>query len=407
VNGRWQQPPQELRSAARNDAMRILTVCTSAQIFGAESITLKLLEGFKNSGHEQLALTSIWTDGAFSARLQEIDVAEVRLPFGAFSKRLSPQAAIWTTQFLLRLPQLWFGWRRAVREFRPECLIFTSSRLLLPILPFIGTVPSVLVEHTNLAPTRTRSIMFRMFAKRIDAFVAVSEFMAGHLRDIGAPATKIHLIRNGPISATDRLFLASTHARQGVGEAAGVRIGLAGQITPTKGYDTIVTAAGILREQRLDFQFVVFGRGPADYIEKLKTQIAAAGLTEQFSWNAYQKDKEHIYAAVDVFVVPSTFDDPLPTVAIEAGAHALPVVGTRAGGIPEIVTDAETGWIVDRGDAEQLADRLIWLIQNRDDSRRMGLAAQAKILRVFTQERMVSEFEALFRLLASARKGKS
>ena len=60
--------------------MRILTVCTSTNVFGAEIITLKMLEGFARAGHEQLAVTSTWTDGEFNRRLTKIAVPERRLP---------------------------------------------------------------------------------------------------------------------------------------------------------------------------------------------------------------------------------------------------------------------------------------------------------------------------------------
>ncbi|PYK74034.1 MAG: hypothetical protein DME42_05370 [Verrucomicrobia bacterium] len=86
--------------------MRILTVCTSTNVFGAEVVTLKMLDGFQRAGHEQLAITSIWTDGEFNRRLALLGVREVRLPFGAFSKRIAFRPLWWTLNTVVRLPWL-------------------------------------------------------------------------------------------------------------------------------------------------------------------------------------------------------------------------------------------------------------------------------------------------------------
>jgi hypothetical protein len=141
--------------------MRILIVCTSAQVFGVEVITLKLLEGLKIAGHELLAVTSTWTDGEFSRRLDVVGVPEMRLPFGFFSKRLTVQAVRWTAAFVSRMPMLWLKWLRTVRAFNPDVIVLTSTRQVLPILPLLGKTPAVLVEHANLHETPTRRAMPR------------------------------------------------------------------------------------------------------------------------------------------------------------------------------------------------------------------------------------------------------
>jgi glycosyltransferase involved in cell wall biosynthesis len=375
--------------------VRILTVCTSANVFGAEVITLKMLEGFRQAGHEQLAVTTIWTDGEFNRRLANLGIPELRLPFGTVSKVLAWRPMYHTANVLVRLPWFWHGWLRAVRDFQPEIILFTYTRHVMLLYPWLGRRPSYLIEYTGLEPSSFRRMEYGMLARKLTGFIAVSKHMFQHILRTGAPRDQIHVIRSAAFSESD-LLRAEAEAQNFASSGDCLRIGIIGQIDPYKGHDCLVEAARLLKQAGRMFAVYVFGTGSPDYISALKRKIAAAGLSDCFHWMGYQKEKTSIYRNIDVCVVPSCFGDPLPTVAMEAGAYGLPVVVSRAGGLPEIVEHGITGWIVDVNAPAQFADRLEWLMDNPDAAKAMGLAGRQKTFREFTQERMISEFEALF-----------
>src|SRR5437667_196053 len=131
--------------------MRILSVCSNYRVFGAETITLKMLEGFKQNGHEQLAVTSPHTDGEFSRRLVGLGIREEIIPFGAIVLQL--RYCKWTAYTLTRLPVLWWRWLQVLRAFRPDIVIFTGSRQCMLLYPWLGRQPSFLIEYTNLEPS--------------------------------------------------------------------------------------------------------------------------------------------------------------------------------------------------------------------------------------------------------------
>jgi hypothetical protein len=118
--------------------MRILTVCTSANVFGAEVITLKMLEGFKQAGMNNWLSPRIWTDGRVQSSLADVGVSEVRLPIGNFSKLLAWQPMWCTARTALRVPWLWAGWVRILRQFQPHLAIFTCWRQTLLVYPWLG-----------------------------------------------------------------------------------------------------------------------------------------------------------------------------------------------------------------------------------------------------------------------------
>lgn len=386
--------------------MRILTVCTSTKVFGAEVLTLKMLKGFKEAGHTQLAVTSTWTDGDFNSRLSLIGVEERRLPFGAWSKLLRLEPMRWTANTIIRLPRLWIGWSRVLREFRPDVVLFTSSRLTLPVYPWLNDKPSYLIEHSYLAPTPTRRRLYRLYGRKLTAFVAISKFMREHLISIGAPASKIAVILNGPFAKADVLRFRESPENSVNRKPRPTRVGIVGQISPNKGHHHLVEAMRILKEREKDVEVRVFGSGAGIYVTQLEERLAAYGLTSRWHWMGYESDASKIYSQLDICVMPSQHE-PFGMVAIEAGAFGLPVIATSQGGLIEIIDEGVTGFLINPDNADELANRIEYLIDHPQAAVDLGLQARDKVMREFTQERMVAEYEALFvaGLSKSARAG--
>lgn len=377
--------------------MRILTVCSNYRVFGAETITLKMLEGFKQNGHKQLAVTSIFTDGEYSRRLRAIGIPERQLGLGAVTKKLSWRPMWWMANTLARLPVALVKWTRILRKFRPDVVLFTASRQCLLLYPWLSRQPSVLIEFTNVEVSSSNRRLYRMLSSKLSCFVAVSDFMRDHLHRVGAPRDKICVVKSGTFFEREKCALEQPLSSSVQENNGSFRIGFVGQIAPNKGLDCLVKAARLLRDREYKFIIQVFGSGDPRYEDELKGEIATANLTEVWNWKGYERDKAKIFRSMDACVVPSCFGDPFPTVAMEAGVYGLPVVASRIGGLPEIVEDGVTGWLVAANSPAQLADRLEWLIRHRDTAQEMGQAGREKVFQEFTVETMVSDFEILFR----------
>jgi glycosyltransferase involved in cell wall biosynthesis len=102
-----------------------------------------------------------------------------------------------------------------------------------------------------------------------------------------------------------------------------------------------------------------------------------------------------IYSAADLLVVPS-LEDNFPNVILEASACALPVIGSNAGGIPEMIDHEKTGLIVPRADAEAIANAIQKLFDHPEQRRQMGEAARIKIQNEFSVETQVKRYQELF-----------
>ncbi|MCX8090757.1 MAG: glycosyltransferase family 4 protein [Verrucomicrobiae bacterium] len=380
--------------------MRILSVCTSWRVFGAETVTLRMFEGLRARGHELHAVTSTWSDGEFSRRLTMLGIPETRLPLGAISIRPAWRPMRWTAAALMKLPGAWRGFAQVLRQFQPEAVLYTSTRYTVLLFPWVTRHPSFLVEHTYLPPNRPRRWWYRRLAGRICGFVGVSEFMGQCLRRLGAPAGKVQVIPNGAVFERDREAFEAASAQRLKGAEGPVRVGIVGQIAPHKGHDCLVEAMRLLARRGLRPLVQVFGAGADGYVQALSEQIRRAGLASQWSWPGYEPDLRRIYGSMDICVVPSCFEEPFGMVAAEAGAFGLPVVASRVGGLPEIVEDGVTGWLVEARSPGQLADKIEWLIRHPEQARAMGTAGRERVFARFTVERMTEEFEALFRSCA-------
>jgi glycosyltransferase involved in cell wall biosynthesis len=359
-------------------------------------MTLNLMEALRRDGHELLAITSTSTDGEFSRRLERIGVPQAALPLGTFSKKLSLLALHWTADTLIKLPRVWSGWTRLRRRFRPDLLILTNPKQGMFLYPWLRRQPSLLLEHSDKAVNSGNRALYAALNRQLRFFVATSDFMAQHLSDLGISPEKIRIIKIGSFFRERREQFSRPAPNPSAVNNAPLRIGIAGQISPHKGYDYLLEAAAILQERRKNFVIRAFGSGNEDYLQDLKARVVAVGLEKKWDWRGYETDRDRIYREFDVLVVPSCFPEPFGMVAVEASAYGLPVIATRCGGLPEIVRDGETGWLVEPRNSEQLADRICWFIDHPEERRHFGNAARTRAFEVFALETTLAEFKELF-----------
>ncbi len=143
-------------------------------------------------------------------------------------------------------------------------------------------------------------------------------------------------------------------------------------IIPEKGILDLLEIARLVRAQTSDVHFVIVGEGPyrAEYVSKAESM----GLGQSITWTGLIGDPfgEGVYDAADVVCQFSRWNELFGWMIAEAMAFGKPIVATRVGGIPELVIDGETGYLVERGDAVTAANKLRSLLQDSDLRKSMG-----------------------------------
>jgi glycosyltransferase involved in cell wall biosynthesis len=155
----------------------------------------------------------------------------------------------------------------------------------------------------------------------------------------------------------------------------------------SKGVYVLLDALKILNDIKVKFHCNLVG-GEGDISRNhLNQKISDLNLQENLTYlgKKYGEDKYEIFKSSDIFIFP-TFYETFGLVNLEAMMFKLPVISTNEGGIPDIVKNDETGFIVDKQNPNQLAEKIKWLIDHPQDARLMGEKGQNYFLKHFTLE---------------------
>jgi colanic acid/amylovoran biosynthesis glycosyltransferase len=173
-----------------------------------------------------------------------------------------------------------------------------------------------------------------------------------------------------------------------------------GRLILKKGFGDLIRACGLLAERGKSFQCEIIGEGPLE--NELRGQIEALALQNRvvLSGAKPQSQLRQRLTAANVFVLPSVIEpdggmDNLPTVIMEAMATGLPVVSTNLGGIPEMVVQNETGFVVPPGDVAALAAAIDRLSDDISLVRRFGERGFQRASELFSIKQNVHELCAL------------
>ena len=173
-----------------------------------------------------------------------------------------------------------------------------------------------------------------------------------------------------------------------------------GRLIAKKGFADLIRACGLLAEGGKPFQCEIVGEGPLE--NELRAQIEQLDLQNRVALSGAKPQREvrRRLAAASIFVLPSVVDsaggiDNLPTVIMEAMATALPVISTDIGGIPEMVVENETGFLVRPGDTGALARAVEKMIDDRQLAQRLGRGGYERAQHLFSIEKNVRDLSAL------------
>jgi glycosyltransferase involved in cell wall biosynthesis len=262
-------------------------------------------------------------------------------------------------------------------------------------------IPVVSISHGWTAASwrvRCYEALDRLALRWFDAVVCVSQAQADKVRAAGVPDAKRILIRNA-IGAEAFVAPAPAIRAEMLGwfpaPPRGL-IGAAGRLSPEKGFAVFIDAAEQIACERPEVGFILFGDGPlrAD----LERRIDERGLRERFLLAGFRNDLSRYLPNLDLAVM-SSFTEGLPVILLETGAAGVPTVATFVGGIPEVIDDGRSGFLVPAGDAPTLAARIIALLDDEPRRHAMGQAARERVRRDFSFANTSRQYQDLFEKL--------
>lgn len=237
--------------------------------------------------------------------------------------------------------------------------------------------------------------MERGLAKVTTKIIAVSREIKEELVELGiAPAERIVVVPLGieiGQFANASSLRGELHREFGLDPAAPV-VGIVGRIFPIKNHRRFLTAMRAVASERADARFLVVGDGILR--AEMETLARDLGIGEKTVFTGWRADLDRVYAALSVLVVSSD-NEGTPMSAIEAMASGVPVVATRVGGLPDLVEEGRTGFLVPASDVTELARAVLRVLNDAPLRNKMGGLARASA-GTFDAERLATDMEKLY-----------
>jgi len=387
-------------SHSAQDKIRVLRVIGRLNVGGPSIHVVNLAAGLDPSRYEQLLvighespaegsmLDYALSRGVWPHRIQEIVTAF----------NLAPRDGI----ALKRLFSL-------MRLYRPHIVHTHTAKagLLGRIAARLAGVPIIVhtfhghVLHGYYGPVQNWALrrMEKSLAWLSHRLVTVSEQVKKELIEYGvARADRITVI---PLGLDLEPYL---HAETRRGEfrremslSSGARlVGIVGRIFPVKNHALFLESAARIAAAEPAARFVVVGDGMLRFA--LEQQARELGIADLVLFTGWRSDLARIYADLDVLVVSSN-NEGTPLSAIEAMATSCPVVATRVGGVPDLISDYESGRLVPPRDAEALAGAVLDLLHHPEMAQAMGRNAMIAARDRFDVKRLVHDVDHLYREL--------
>jgi glycosyltransferase involved in cell wall biosynthesis len=171
-------------------------------------------------------------------------------------------------------------------------------------------------------------------------------------------------------------------------------IGCIARFDKWKGLEYFIDMAKIIVEKNIPTKFFLVGDG----IERrnLQLKVKNYGLEDKFFFTGFRENAAEFIALFDILIIPTSEEEPFGRVAIEGMACGKPVVATKTGGLVEIIEDKITGILVPPKSAQSLAEACIWLIQNKQEAKKISIKAREKVKESFSITQNVKKVEMLY-----------
>jgi glycosyltransferase involved in cell wall biosynthesis len=278
------------------------------------------------------------------------------------------------------------GQFRAIREVRPDVLHANgnawSCQYALSAGVATSGVRTLAVHHAMIPPRNRRQVWLnRLKLKRLDGHVAVSRTGARSVEEMsGLASGSVRVIYNGvPDTPIAPLPL----------RVDGPVIGSVGRLSSEKGHDVLLRALAALP----GVTAVLVGDGPdRSSLEALAREL---GVSDRLIMPGWREDPRPWLPTFDVFAMPSRLEA-LGLAMIEAMLASRPVVASSVGGIPEVVSDGETGLLVPPDDPEALAGALRLMLGDEARRESMGTLGRSVAMEKFAVSRMVQSYESVY-----------
>ncbi len=363
-----------------------LHVDTARSWRGGQSQVLNTITGLRAMGHRAVLVAH--PEGELFRRMQQ---GHDLLPLAPKSD--VDLAAAWSLSRLLK-------------QLRPDVVHAHDPHgvsMAATALSIISEPRSPLIASRRAEFRIAHNSFSRWKYSQVHAFVASCDAVRDRLVADGIEGSRIAIINDGvDVERIARLRPANVHAAFYLPTHAPV-IGNVAALAPHKGHQHLIDAAALVMRDVPDARFIIIGDG--ELRGTLENQIREMHLERHIFLAGFRADVLELTRGFDLFATSPILEG-MCLALVDAMAAGKPAVCSRAGGIPEVLVDGETGFLVEPRDHQAFAENLVRLLKDEAMRKRMGAAALARARERFTVEHMVAKTLTLYQGLGQTPRDK-
>ncbi len=384
VNSR--EPPSLGLVTMRNRQPKVLSVISRLATGGAESLLYYVHKHLRSNGYDNFAICTLTDEGGFYKKAREDNLPVISL---GLSSSYDPRA----------LPRLISVIKKGSfniihSHLSSACLYSFLASFFIRNMKLIHTTHGIDTEEVERSSAVTR-LRYRFFISRIDKIVAVSNSTRDKYIALSRiSGDKVVVVPNAIESNEWKSDVDVKRKRIELGIEDSIPVFLAvGRVCEPKGYDTLLKAAGILRDRNQIYKLLIAGDGPLwDQMIELRD---ALGLQTEVSFLGRRNDIAELLQVADIFVQSSNREG-MPISVIEAMICGKPIVATAVDGTCDLIRNGADGFLVPPKDPSAFAMAVIRMLDDSAIRLRFGGNARKHAHEEFTMDIMVQRLIKLY-----------
>lgn len=360
---------------------KVLIAITKSNFGGAQRYVYDLAVGAKHAGHDVSVLCG--GEGLLVDKLKESGIRVISLP--TLGRDISILHDLEAFLFILR----------TLKSEKPDVFHTNSSKMggMGNLAARLAGIKTIIFTSHGWAFNEDRSLIQKIILYKLVWFtiflshltICVSEKTENDVEWMPFIKQKLVLIHNGieAFPLMERLkarnFLVQNTASDEL------LVGTMAELHRIKGLDILLEAWSKFK-QTSNGTLIIMGTGEEK--DNLQNMAQKLHISDSVVFKGYVDNAKSYLSGLDIFVLPSRSEN-LPYAILEAGLSKLPIIATRVGGIPEIITNGVSGKLIQRGDVDSIVENLILLSKDKDLRTKLGQAIYEKVTNDFSINKML------------------
>lgn len=374
----------------------ILYIHAGAELYGADIVLLNLIKGLDKTKYNPIVILPC--EGPLVKKMQQDNINVEVIPYPILRRQYFNIKGMF--KYLYDYLKYAKVLKTKLREYKID-IIHVNTIAVLEGIYLKKKLNKRLIWHIHEIlekPKIVSKFLSKLVAKYSDDVIVVSNAVKENLENKANFNNKIKVIYNG---VNNEVFNSDSETEYLKEEFKipndAVVIGMIGRINSWKGQSDLLEASKILLKKYKNLYLLFIGgvfKGQEWRKSELEDKIKAQENSNRIIISDFRNDISNIHNLIDIFVLPSTNPDPLPTVVLEAMATSKPIVGYRHGGICEMVEEGYNGLLAEPNNVHELSKKIEEILLN--DYKTIGKNSYTRQKEYFSLESYISNFENLY-----------